>query len=786
MASSRVNEVVRPIRRLCRALWSDGPAAMARTFRHGISWRLRARRNAAGLPSTTAEASAAKPKVPAAKPKVPAAKPGRPSLAPVKSTWSGHPDVTVVVTTLNRADLISTALRSVQLQSIDDWECVVIDDGSLDDTVAVVRTFMDADSRFRLIRHDHRRGLPAARNTGLALARGRLICFLDDDDFLLADSLKVRRSALTGQPDDVLGSFCDWINTDPDMGLEAFEPTKQVNKRGQITFTSLSSGVPFIATAPMLFRRGLVELGGFDEDYDRAEDSELWHRALRFGYRFVDAQHVGVAYRRTPGSMVVRDPRAQIDTLQFVEARADAPAPDLGPHGPFPIRAGLAELVGPALRAPGLYRYAAMIALGSVDEAVDFVKANVPEPVRIDIDEAALSRQLISYVRARLSISAASESFAAESVVRQLVSSIRPERYAEWISAVDVGPWLAERQERGLPARSSPTLVPATPQAVAGAVVLIVEAIYHVDEFGPLSAELERRGQRAVFMNSPKTVPGAFTALGDHTRVVIDFDVDVIVNAAAVVVLNDWGPVRELIYRANEAGIPTFSKVEGVQDFEDVDTGRVRRPYRSTSVVLGQGHNDQKSLPDRRVEVVGSSRLERIWHQDPIKRTDRVLINLNFTYHVLTEHRERWMETVCHAVDRVGAEGLVSTHPADRSRNVGLPIAGRPFRYEITRAGALISRFSTVPFEAMARGIPFIYHNPHGELVPTFRHPGGAFDTSKDTKGLARAIESALDDKSASRERWQDFFTRQVDIDPERSSEERSAEVILSELAVSV
>ncbi|MEM1334487.1 MAG: glycosyltransferase family A protein [Actinomycetota bacterium] len=685
-----------------------------------------------------------------------------------------------MVTTLNRQDLLPIALRSVQMQSLEDWECIVVDDGSLDDTVAVARRFMDADPRFRVIRHQSRLGLPAARNTGLAMARAENVCFLDDDDFLLADSLSARLEALRGQPDDVLGAFCDWINTDPHVGLEAFRPEKALVERGQITFSSLRSGVPFIATAPMLRRRALIGLGGFDETFHRAEDSELWHRALRFGFRFLDARHVGVAYRRSPGSMVLRDPQAQIETLREIELRADAPDPHIGAHGPLPIADGLAALAAPGLRAGGQYRYAAMMALSDFDAAVEFITDSVPAPVRAEIDAPVLTRQLVSYVRARMGISQATLVFDTETTIRRLVHAIRPETTASWTPVVDVEAWLSERQQRATAARPSPQVVAATPDAVAGAVVLLVEAVYHVDEFGPLAAALERIGQRAVFMDTPKTVPGALAALGDHAPAVVEWDVDVIPHAAAVVVLNDWGPVRELVERANEAGVPTFSKVEGVQDFEDVDTGRVRRPYRTTAVVLGQGPNDLRSLPDRRVEIVGSSRLERIWAKGPIECSERVLVNLNFTYHVLTEHRERWMETVCQAVDRVGVEAVVSTHPAERSRNVGLPIATGPFRHEITKSGVLVSRFSTVPFEAMAWGVPFVYHNPHGELVPTFTRPDGAFAITSDTDQLARALEAGLTPANQDRARWRDFFAQQVDIDPEQPSEERAAEVIVS------
>ena len=83
----------------------------------------------------------------------------------------------------------------------------------------------------------------------------------------------------------------------------------------------------------------------------------------------------------------------------------------------------------------------------------------------------------------------------------------------------------------------------------------------------------------------------------------------------------------------------------------------------------------------------------------------------------------------------------------------------------LTTAGVLVSRFSTVPFEAMARGVPFVYHNPHGEKVPTFTQPHGAFDITTSSDGLANALGS-LDSAGANhRERSEAFFRAQISIE---------------------
>jgi hypothetical protein len=155
-----------------------------------------------------------------------------------------------------------------------------------------------------------------------------------------------------------------------------------------------------------------------------------------------------------------------------------------------------------------------------------------------------------------------------------------------------------------------------------------------------------------------------------------------------------------------------------------------------------------------------------------------VVINLNFTYGVLEEVRELWLAGAVAGCRRAGIPFVVSTHPAERWRlPEGLPVAGAPIRHLLTRATALISRFSTVPFEAMSRGVPFVYFNPHEEEVPTFRHANEAFWTARSESELTRALREAATVVDYRRQ-CRSFFLRQVDVDPSRPSEDRGAGII--------
>ena len=100
--------------------------------------------------------------------------------------------VSIIIPAYNRGHKISEALKSIQEQTFPDWEAIVVDDGSTDDTVAVVEEFCRNDSRIVMLRHKLNRGAQAARNTGIKAARGEWIAFLDSDDQWLPESLELR------------------------------------------------------------------------------------------------------------------------------------------------------------------------------------------------------------------------------------------------------------------------------------------------------------------------------------------------------------------------------------------------------------------------------------------------------------------------------------------------------------------------------------------------------------------------------------------------------------------
>jgi len=111
------------------------------------------------------------------------------------------PTVSVIMPTFNDTPWLSEALLSVQDQSFAGFECIVVDDGSTDDTSAVVREFSNRDSRFKYIRREHEGSPGTARNLGVDHAKGQILVFHDSDDIALPDRLARIVQMFNSKPD---------------------------------------------------------------------------------------------------------------------------------------------------------------------------------------------------------------------------------------------------------------------------------------------------------------------------------------------------------------------------------------------------------------------------------------------------------------------------------------------------------------------------------------------------------------------------------------------------------
>lgn len=103
------------------------------------------------------------------------------------------PKVSIIMATYNRAHFVVETLQSIQKQTFEDWECLIIDDGGNDNTAEVIVPFLESDSRFQFLKRlgSYKKGLPGCRNYGLDLAKGNYVIFFDDDDIAHPQNLEL-------------------------------------------------------------------------------------------------------------------------------------------------------------------------------------------------------------------------------------------------------------------------------------------------------------------------------------------------------------------------------------------------------------------------------------------------------------------------------------------------------------------------------------------------------------------------------------------------------------------
>lgn len=195
---------------------------------------------------------------------------------------AGGPDtrpplVSVIVPAYNAARYVEDAVDSVLRQSYPHVEVIVVDDGSTDETPDVLARLMLRDPRVSVV-HQENRGLPGARNTGLARAAGEFLVFLDADDLLVSDKVERQLVYLLARPDVDL-VYSDYVMASEDLRPLSHERTgKRRSLREVYTYVNV-----FPVMAALLRTTLARRVGGFDPSLRAFEDWDFWLRCERAG-----------------------------------------------------------------------------------------------------------------------------------------------------------------------------------------------------------------------------------------------------------------------------------------------------------------------------------------------------------------------------------------------------------------------------------------------------------------------------------------------------------------------
>lgn len=180
------------------------------------------------------------------------------------------PTVSVIIPTFNRAWTLSSAIDSVLAQSFQDFELIIVDDGSTDNTNALLTQYGDTIQ----VLPQANRGVSAARNRGIHAARGRLIAFLDSDDEWMPEKLAVQVEFFKQNPTlQICQTEEIWIR----KGQHVNPKKRHKKPAGDIFKPSLH--LCLVSPSAVMLRRALFErVGFFDEALPACEDYDMWLR----------------------------------------------------------------------------------------------------------------------------------------------------------------------------------------------------------------------------------------------------------------------------------------------------------------------------------------------------------------------------------------------------------------------------------------------------------------------------------------------------------------------------
>jgi glycosyltransferase involved in cell wall biosynthesis len=209
------------------------------------------------------------------------------------------PEVSIIIPAYNRCDLLKRALRSVLGQTYGEWEAIVVDDGSTDETDAVRGEFPDA--RFRFIRHLANRGPAAARNTAIVAARGSILAFLDSDDEWAPDKLARQMNAFQTASGD---AGVIYTGTRRYLRGKAHDiPSARIKGKEGNVFSTILRGAYLVHTsAGAMKRECLKNVGFFDASLPALEEWDLWIRLAKVCRFMFIPEPLTISYD-APGSL---------------------------------------------------------------------------------------------------------------------------------------------------------------------------------------------------------------------------------------------------------------------------------------------------------------------------------------------------------------------------------------------------------------------------------------------------------------------------------------------------
>lgn len=228
-------------------------------------------------------------------------------------TPPNHHIISVIVPVYNAESFLDETLQSVLSQTYENWECIIVNDGSTDNTESIAKRWCKRDARFRYF-YKENGGLSSARNLGIKYSNADYIAFLDSDDVLTKNSLEIRINTILKENVDLVYSNAYRINYR--------EYTKQLLRcvhTGKVEDISIFLEINQATPSTVLCRKKIIEdIGGFTWD-KKAEDLYCWLNLLLNNNSFYGIESPLVYYRILDHSMSASDRNCTKEIIAIIE-----------------------------------------------------------------------------------------------------------------------------------------------------------------------------------------------------------------------------------------------------------------------------------------------------------------------------------------------------------------------------------------------------------------------------------------------------------------------------------
>ncbi|MNK66764.1 putative glycosyltransferase EpsJ [compost metagenome] len=227
--------------------------------------------------------------------------------------------ISILIPTYNRAHLIGETLNSLLGQTYRNWECIVVDDGSTDNTEEVLKKYSENDLRFKYYRRPEykTKGANACRNYGFELSAGEFIKWFDSDDIMCPDFLKKQIEVLVNQPElDFCASFSETFVERIENVVEYNNPNVYLDNQDSL-FNYLIGELVFFTPSPLWRRDFLENKNLFDETLFNAHETDFNFERLKEGAKFKYLTEVLFLVRRGHES-IDRNSRNNINSFSSI------------------------------------------------------------------------------------------------------------------------------------------------------------------------------------------------------------------------------------------------------------------------------------------------------------------------------------------------------------------------------------------------------------------------------------------------------------------------------------